>query len=353
VVNRVLEKLPARDSSEWIGCPAIEHNKKKRCFMLPIGEDALLQEVVERFKAAWGEHLDTSALTHLAINRVMPGKAEDELHADVFTGRPGEPRKTMERPSAHNIIYLTGQPSTESQQDQRHAILPDKSKLNDTLPLSVPLSSWPVTKQWKERPDDAAKCGINIVYLTEQPVQVPSNESGQLHFPQAQVTVTPKAGSMVSFAMTEDNDHFVGKFSDQAPVDRISIQLPVSVFGSQKATAYMEYVGNGSPSPPPIVPGKPSYDCTYERGNLTILRRYPGDNGGVHTFNDFTKEQCCTLLKPDLVPDTWFWTPWPGSHGGCNAAIYGEPNSVKWIPDPDGKAYRCMKPKAAPSTVAV
>ena len=38
VVARVLEKLPSRDSPEWTGCPAIEHNKKKRCFMLPIVE---------------------------------------------------------------------------------------------------------------------------------------------------------------------------------------------------------------------------------------------------------------------------------------------------------------------------
>merc|ERR1712113_255660 len=121
-------------------------------------------------------------------NRVKPGKAEGELHADVFTGRPGEPRKSLDRPSAHNIIYLTGQPSFSGD-------------TNDTRPLSVPLSNWPSTKQWAERPDDDARCGINIVYLTEQPVHVPLNESGQLHFPQAQVIVTPKAGSMVSFAM--------------------------------------------------------------------------------------------------------------------------------------------------------
>jgi len=310
--------------------------------MLPIGEDSLLQEIVQRFKAAWGEHLDTSAITHLAINRVMPGKAEDELHADVFTGRPGEPRKSLERPSAHNIIYLTGQPSTWNDLDHGRPIVPHLFNGNDTVPLSVPLSSWPITKQWVERPNDDARCGINIVYLTEQPVHVPCNESGQLHFPNAQVVVTPRAGSMVSFAMTEENDHFVGRFSGQAPVDRISIQLPVSVFGSNKATAYMEYVGNGSPTPgPPAPPPSPAYDCTFERGKLSH------DVNDTATYN-YSSAMCCGR-RHEIDHGEIYWWPWPTSQGGC--AYWGA--ASVFTPDPDGEAYRCNFTGPSPRPVAV
>jgi len=168
----------------------------------------------------------------------------------------------------------------------------------------------------------------------------------------------------VSFAMTEDNDHFVGKFSDQAPVDRISIQLPVSVFGSSKAIAYMEYVGNGSPSPPPhhhhhhpppAPPPPPAYDCTFERGNIEGCK-HPSDCLKDTTHNNNSKADCCGLVHylhnhPRLGGE-FFWWPLPTSQGGCGFTG----SNPTFTPDPNGTAYRPMCPglnRTAPGPVVV
>lgn len=233
LVQYVLSQLPPSESPKWTGCPRIEHNPLKRCFHMPIGSDSLLRQVVSEFKKVWGSQLDTSEISHLAINRVLPGKVKDDLHADIFAER-----QTLERPTAHNIIYLTD-PVPRKEETQ-------------TEPLSVSFAGGPETKQWPARPDADGKSGINIIYLTDQPSNVPANESGQLIFPHADVKVTPKAGSMVSFAMTDDNDHFVGTMAAGA-ADRISIQFPVSVFGPSSAKTYAEFVGNGpAPTPSPV-----------------------------------------------------------------------------------------------------
>jgi len=233
LVQYVLSQLPPNDSPKWTGCPRIEHNPLKRCFHMPIGSDTLLKQVVSEFQKVWGPQLDTSEISHLAINRVLPGKVKDDLHADIFAER-----QALERPTAHNIIYLT---------DPIHG-----KEEKQTDPLSVSFAAGPETKQWPARPDVDGKSGINIIYLTEQPSNVPANETGQLIFPHAAVTVTPKAGSMVSFAMTDDNDHLVGPMAAGA-ADRISIQFPVSVFGPSSAKTYAEFVGNGpAPTPSPV-----------------------------------------------------------------------------------------------------
>jgi len=356
VVVRVLERLPNRESDEWIPCPRIEHNPKKRCFMLPIRDDPLLQEVVTSFKAAWGQHLDITEITHLAINRVIPGKSADELHADVFTGRPGHPRISLERPTAHNIIYLTEQPraSEESKELARTKHVTELDGNNVTTPLIIPLSEWRSTKQWPERPQDDAKCGINIIYLTQQPTVIQPEESGQLKFPRAGVTITPKAGAMISFAMTDDNDHLVGPFTDNAPEDRISIQFPVSVFGAETAKAYPEFVGNGpSPPSPPSPPAPPtpnpcanaSTACTYERGTAKI-----GDWLEMG-FNDQcnSKEEACVVHRHYLPFDHWceydavFYPvlPWNVTVTKHGCAVW-KPGSYNWMPDPNGPHYRCV-----------
>lgn len=350
VVARVLERLPEPDSNEWTGCPRIEHNLKKRCFMLPINDDPLLKEVVTSFKAAWGDHLNTDEITHLAINRVKPGKAADELHADVFTGSPGKPRAGLERPTAHNIIYLTEQPSSSSNDQLANATKVQGKNLTSAL------SGWKSTKQWPARPQDDAKCGINIIYLTQQPAEVQPEQSGQLQFPRAGVTITPKAGAMISFAMTEDNDHFVGAFADNALADRISIQFPVSVFNQDTAKAYPEFVGNGygpDPSPSPPAPPTPnpcrnhSTSCTYERGTA------PDDGSWLDFNGDVTDNFHCCVYHRNYILDTWCEYDAvfiPHSKGqkygpelpGPNCVIWKK-GTYKWIPDPNGPHYRMVE----------
>jgi len=187
-IQKVLSKIP-KDESAWEPCVGQKSEfKSKRCTMLPVKGDTVMEDMVSKLEKAWDVDM-SSLLSGLPVIRYLPGAPPVGLHGDM--GHDG--------------------------------LVP-----NSTI----------------------------VMYLTNSDKKEDGSATGQTKFPDANVEVAPRAGSLLSFQNTDElglphpkAKHSVGAVPHDAKQDRLVVQIPILHEVGKRARAYPEHVSGPGKNP--------------------------------------------------------------------------------------------------------
>jgi len=204
-----------------------------------------MTQTSQRLSASPNIHITHDFLSSAAVSHMLAKVPKDEAAYAPCIGQVQEfaSKRCTFLPVAGDEILEAAVAKIEATWDI------DTTQLKQGLPIIRYLpGAPPVGKHGDEDRHGSIPNATLVLYLTN-----PSGGAGgQTIFPDANVVVTPKQGSILSFQNVDDNGavhplakHSVGAVPQDATSDRLVVQVPIAHKHGQRAYAYPEHVSGG------------------------------------------------------------------------------------------------------------
>jgi hypothetical protein len=202
----------------------------------------------ERLSASPNIHITHDFLSARAADHMLSKVPKDEAAYSPCIGQVEEfdSKRCALLPTEGDEIIEAALAKIESAWDI------DVSQLRKGLPIIRYLpGAPPVGKHGDEDRHGVVPNATLVLYLTNAD-QVEGVPRGQTVFPEANVKVSPRQGSILSFqnvdehgAVHPDAKHLVSAVPKEAKQDRIVVQIPIAYPAGKRAYAYPEHVSGG------------------------------------------------------------------------------------------------------------